>query len=243
MGIVVVAVAAPRDKVIGCDRFDRGGIGRLRPRQDRDLTCLDASVATGPGILRPSTQDPDAQWPLPVSSRDVVRAGNLQPDGALRNIDLDGFIFTGLAQAEANSTAREEDLSDSVEQARDLDFAAIGQVDRFCADSDLAAGSRVGAQCFTGEDRLIQFGISPGSPARHLQVEVSRDKADPPDSVRRRPVGRQRSARLDRLHRLGLRQFLRDRRQKPSNHRDTTDADKQSHGSDPPSVPCRNFSR
>src|ERR1700740_1764494 len=108
----------------------------------------------------------------------------------------------------ADSTARKEDLSDPVAQARDFDLAAIGQVDCIRADTDLAAGSRVSTQRFTGKDRLVQLGVSPGAPAGNPKIDVSRDKADPADAARRRPLGEQRSARLDCWHRLGLGHLL-----------------------------------
>ena len=178
-------VAAPRDKVVRRGRSYRGGIGRLRLRQDRDFTCLDTSIPSGPGELRIPVENRDAQRRLPASGLDVVRAGSQQPNAALRNIDLDGFIFAGLAQMKADSPLRKEYLGDPVAQARDFDLAAVGQVHRIRADPDLAAGSRVCAHRLAGEDRLVQLRINPGASAGGSEVEISRNKADPPDAARR----------------------------------------------------------
>ena len=62
----------------------------------------------------------------------------------------------------------------------------------FAPIADLAAGSRVGAQRFTGEDRLVQFGISPGASAGSSEVDISRNKAEP---ARRGPAATSRTAK------------------------------------------------
>src|SRR5206468_4298159 len=119
-----------------------------------------------------------------------------KPNTTLRNIDLDGFFFAGLAQMKADSPARKQYSSCHVAQTRDFDLAAIGQVECIRADADLAAGSRVSTQRLAGKDRLVQLGIGPGAPAGNSNVHISRDKTDLSDAARRRPVGRQRRARL-----------------------------------------------
>src|SRR5207245_7064018 len=123
--------------------------------------------------MRYSLEYCNAQRPVPVSGLDVIPAGSQQPDTALRNIDLDGLLFTGLAQMKADSPARKEDLSGLVAQTRDFDLAAAGQINRIRVDADHAAGSGIGAQRCAGEDRLVRFGVRPGSPAGGSEVDIT----------------------------------------------------------------------
>jgi hypothetical protein len=134
--------------------------------------------------MRRALENRDARRLVAGSRVDVVTAGSERPNAALRQIDLDGVIVAGVAQTERDSPPLKDDLGDPVAQARQFKLGGVGHVDGIRTDLDLAAGLRVRAQRFAGEDWLVQLGFGPVAAACGAKFEISRNDARPADGPR-----------------------------------------------------------